>query len=689
MKNFLPFIILILIAALFGILAVYTSTVIEGNTNKLQKQDCVYEWDTWGNCVDLKKTRDMIITTPAKNGGTACPSKLTEERFCSSSAPNPPINSNTDCTRPSDVTGYEFSGETFSKSNFKIDGLKCAEGYYGSPEAVACNNPSNPYNLKGCNKITIEVETSNPRLLVVNFTTDLIIKNVDELKNNFKYKVVSVDESYQSVNRAIVTSPTQIKLKTDTNIKVGQTVLVKYKQHKPTENGGAEMKIGDVKIDEINQMSVINNLVDNIPPKVRVAVVEHHSPQKLKLLFDEPIKRNSSFDINNFKISINGATSRTPNSVRIDNDKLILTLRIKVTKGQTVKFEYTKDEHDSSKRIADLNNNYLLDIQEITVLNNVGFPNRDRSSLSDYSTLKDIEYIEFDETDTINDRQRSYYGNDDEAYFNEQYVKSMGAHNPFNYINDLNNIDCRIDPTNRNRAICNLGRNMPLRQYNINELRDNRGDDDKDKYILKTKIVPVVTPSCPTCFDDADAQEQHDPGLKLNKSLSKLFDVEENIQLDKYDRTTKKNPNLQFNNNIKKLVKDVNKEIPNLNKDVSRGIKTGLNKMVPEIINHEMITPQSSSPQFNMPQINTPLFKNSVNVPKMTSSMKTPTLNTDVTSLLDKTMDTVSKAADTVNIDTRALAHNKPTQLIHEISHIKSNGRSNGFIPMLTSFSAF
>ena len=98
---------------------------------------------------------------------------------------------------------------------------------------------------------------------------------------------------------------------------------------------------------------------------------------------------------------------------------------------------------------------------------------------------------------------------------------------------------------------------------------------------------------------------------------------------------------------------------------------------------------QYSSPQFNMPQINTPLFKNSINVPKMRPNIKTPSLNPDAASLLDKTMDTVSKAAENVNIDMRMLNHNKPTQLTHEISNIKSNGRSGGFIPMLTSFSAF
>ena len=118
-------------------------------------------------------------------------------------------------------------------------------------------------------------------------------------------------------------------------------------------------------------------------------------------------------------------------------------------------------------------------------------------------------------------------------------------------------------------------------------------------------------------------------------------------------------------------------------------IGPALNTMVPEMITPEMIGPQYSSPQFNMPQINTPSFKDSLNMPKMTPSMKTPSLNPEVSNMVDKTLDTVSKAAETVNIDTRMLNHNKPTALTHEIAHIKSEGRSGGFIPMLTSFSAF
>ena len=69
MKNFLPFIILILIASLFAILAFYTSRVIEGNT---QKKDCEYNWGEWSNCVNLKQTRQMQITQQPENGGKAC-----------------------------------------------------------------------------------------------------------------------------------------------------------------------------------------------------------------------------------------------------------------------------------------------------------------------------------------------------------------------------------------------------------------------------------------------------------------------------------------------------------------------------------------------------------------------------------------------------------------------------------------
>lgn len=688
MKNFLPFIILILIASLFAILAFYTSRVIEGNT---QKKDCEYNWGEWSNCVNLKQTRQMQITQQPENGGKACPAQedQTETRFCATSSLTP--NLATDCTRPNDVTGYEFTSEKILKTDFEVGGLKCADGYYGTPAAVACNSVGQPYSLQGCNKISIEVNTSSPRHLIVNFAKDASIEgSPGDLKNNFKYKVIEEDNSFKKVENAIVMSPTQIKLILNADIKINQTVLVKYQQNKGKNNGGAELKINDITVNTIDQISVVNNIIDNINPKVRVIVVENADPQKIKMLMTEHLSPNENIDKNDFKISVDGGVSRTPNKVTIDGNTMIVHLRSPVTQNQAVKLEYKYDGTDPEKQVKDLNGNLLLDIENLTAINNVGYPNRDLSILSEYASVEDVEQPDSKDTDSSQQNNINQYGPRDEAYFNEQYIKSMGAHNPFNYINDLNNIDCKIDPSNKNRAICDLKRNQPIKQYNLDELKDNRGDE-KDKYILKTKIVPVVTPACPTCLDDE--KDSPTPGLKLNKSLSKLFDVEENLKLDNYDRTVKKNPNLQINKGLKNLMDKVNKNMPQLNKNLSKDvdsiIESGLNTMVPEMITPEMSGPQSSSPQFNMPQVNTPLFKDSLNMPKMTPSMKTPSLNPEVSNVVDKTLDTVSKAAETVNIDTRMLNHNKPTALTHEIAHIKSEGRSGGFIPMLTSFSAF
>ena len=692
MKNFLPFIILILIASLFAILAFYTSRVIEGNT---QKKDCEYKWGEWSDCVNSKRTKQMQITLQPENGGKACPAQedrtATESCATSSSA----TNLLTDCTRPNDVTGYEFTSENLLKTAFEVGGLKCATGYYGSPAAVACNSVGQPYSLQGCNRISIEVNTSNPRHLIVNFAKDASIEgSPGDLKNNFKYKIVEEDTSFKKVNQAVVTGTTQIKLVLNADIKINQTVLVKYNQNKGKNNGGAELKINDITVDTIDQIPVVNNIIDNISPKVRVIVVENADPQKIKLLMSEHLSPNDKLDKSDFKISVDGGVSRTPNKVTIDGKMMIIHLRSPVTQNQAVKLEYKYDGTDPEKQVKDLNGNLLLDIENLTAINNVGYPNRDRSILSEYASAEDVEQPDSKDTDDSQQNNYNQYWPRDEAYFNDQYIKSMGAHNPFNYINDLNNIDCKIDPYNKNKAICDLKRNQPIKQYNLDELRDNRGDE-KDKYILKTKIVPVVTPACPTCLDDEN--DSPTPGLKLNKSLSKLFDVEENLKLDNYDRTVKKNPNLQINKGLKNILDKVNKNMPQLNKNLSKDLKgtldetvgPALNTMVPEMITPEMSGPQSSSPQFNMPQINTPSFKDSLNMPKMTPSMKTPSLNPEVSNMVDKTLDTVSKAAETVNIDTRMLNHNKPTALTHEIAHIKSEGRSGGFIPMLTSFSAF
>jgi hypothetical protein len=97
-------------------------------------------------------------------------------------------------------------------------------------------------------------------------------------------------------------------------------------------------------------------------------------------------------------------------------------------------------------------------------------------------------------------------GHGDEKYYNRQYVKSMGAHNPFNFLNRRDNIRCKLDPQNKNKAICNLNRNKPIRAFNINELEDNRGDE---KYKLGiTKNI---------CNDSKTSKKKG----KLNKNKTK------------------------------------------------------------------------------------------------------------------------------------------------------------------------
>ena len=90
MKNFLPLIIVILIAIIFSILAFYSSSVIEGNTNIDSSTqgsgtavvDCEHKWNDWSTCNNFKQTRTINITKQPQNGGAACPTDQTEERFC-------------------------------------------------------------------------------------------------------------------------------------------------------------------------------------------------------------------------------------------------------------------------------------------------------------------------------------------------------------------------------------------------------------------------------------------------------------------------------------------------------------------------------------------------------------------------------------------------------------------------------
>ena len=72
------------------------------------------------------------------------------------------------------------------------------------------------------------------------------------------------------------------------------------------------------------------------------------------------------------------------------------------------------------------------------------------------------------------------------------------------------------------------------------------------------------------------------------------------------------------------------------------------------------------------------------------TGLKTPKLNTNLANQVNNRMnDAVTTAADVVNVDTRFLNENTPTQPIHELGNIKTTNPSNGFIPRLTSFASF
>merc|ERR1711871_253564 len=105
-------------------------------------------------------------------------------------------------------------------------------------------------------------------------------------------------------------SNSQIKLKIDKDIAKDQTVHIKYQQNKAVSKGGAELQIDDSKLNTIDQIAVVNNIVDNIPPKLQLIVVEHKNPNKLKLVFNETLQSNDSLDINDFEISINNQAGR-------------------------------------------------------------------------------------------------------------------------------------------------------------------------------------------------------------------------------------------------------------------------------------------------------------------------------------------------------------------------------------------
>ena len=707
MKNFLPLIIVILIAIIFSILAFYSSSVIEGNTGMNSGNtgassgttgtssssavapsgaavvDCEYSWNDWSTCNNFRQTRTLNITKQPQNGGKACPTKQREERFCATSSTT--TNLATECKRPTDLTGYEFDTENRVKATFEIGGLKCAKDYYGNPTSEACASTGTPYSLKGCHRIIIEATNTNPRILAVNFSKPISVRgSPGDLKNNFQYKVVSIDTDFKKVSDAVITSNSQIKLKIDKDIAKDQTVHIKYQQNKAVSKGGAELQIDDSKLNTIDQIAVVNNIVDNIPPKLQLIVVEHKNPNKLKLVFNETLQSNDSLDINDFEISINNQAGRKPNKVTIENNTLILDLRGNVSMNDSVTFKYTKNTA-AEKQIKDLNNNSLLDIVNITAINNVGYPNRDASASRQTGTGTSETW------DQMYNRiyGRSNYGPDEESYYNEQYIKSIGAHNPFKYMNDKANIKCRVDPMNKSRAICDLGRNFPIQQYNVDQLKDNRGVDE-DKYILKTKIVPAVNPRCPTCLDEDDfnlelkKDKKTDNPLALNESVKKLLNIQDNISLDKFIRTIKTNPNLQINKDLKNELPKVN--MPQLNDN----LKNELPRVNMPQLNDNLQSNIQDSSNFNAPQTKTQQFNNVLDNPMFNTGLKTPKLNTNLANQVSNTMNqAVPNAADVINMDPRFLNENTPTPPIHEMGNVKTTNPSSGFIPRLTSFSSF
>ena len=234
-----------------------------------------------------------------------------------------------------------------------------------------------------------------------------------------------------------------------------------------------------------------------------------------------------------------------------------------------------------------------------------------------------------------------------DSRYNNEYVHSMGAHNPFDFLNTDGKLNCKIDPSNKNKAICDLGRNYPLQHFSVDDMRDNRNGAN-DKYILKTKIVPVVRPPQHSCNDDGctfesamthekveekkkkKEEENSKPSLlklsddlnisnpeQLSKSMSKLFDVQEKLKLDNHNRSIKKKNGLKLNKNL---------EMPSLNPNIKTQMKQSVR---------------------------------------------------DASSLIN------------MDADVRFTNENIPTQLTHEMGNVKTNSTVNTYLPRLTSFSAF
>ena len=97
--------------------------------------------------------------------------------------------------------------------------MKCASDYYGNPTAEACSSAGTPYSLKGCTIITASVENANPSEIIVSFSKPITIDgNTEDLKNNFKYKIDSVDVEYKSPIKAQLEGNNKIKITTSREV---------------------------------------------------------------------------------------------------------------------------------------------------------------------------------------------------------------------------------------------------------------------------------------------------------------------------------------------------------------------------------------------------------------------------------------------------------------------------------------
>ena len=129
---------------LFAILAFQSSKIIEGNTNASSSTNgaCVYDkWSTTGTCTDGKIEQTRTLTS----GGDSCDTTIKREIDCQTTSQTSNLTDN--CIRPNDLTGYEFTHENTTMSNFEIGGLKCATDYYGTPTAQACSSTGTPYSF--------------------------------------------------------------------------------------------------------------------------------------------------------------------------------------------------------------------------------------------------------------------------------------------------------------------------------------------------------------------------------------------------------------------------------------------------------------------------------------------------------------------------------------------------------------